>query len=76
MGIFPIFNRKPDKLEKRLEKTLDERLKGYATPDDVEKILNDREVTERRRQLLANMSPRVRAKLIRYLAERKGDGKG
>jgi hypothetical protein len=75
MEIFPIFKPKQSKIEKRLEKKLDERLKGYATPNDVDKIIHDREENEKKRQLLAGMSPHLRAKLVRYLAERNKNGK-
>ena len=72
MGWFPKIRKQP-KVDKKAMRDIEKHLnlEKYATHDEIEQVLNDRAESERRRELLSAMSPRLRLKVLRHIAERK-----
>ncbi len=74
----PLFSHKPKpKFSKRIDpqirKELEAELKQYAKHEDIERFFNDRVTAERRKQLWASMSPRLRLKILDYIKKRGED---
>ncbi len=67
MGLF----KRKSRIDKRLRKELQKELKPYLKRDDMEQTLNDRAMSEQRKQLWASMSPNLRLKVLKYIAERQ-----
>lgn len=62
-------------MDKRIQKVLDERLSNYATQEDVEKSIdkyfNNRVVEEEKKRLWNSLSPRLKAKVLKHVSERR-----
>ena len=71
----PLFKQRPNskisrKIDPQIKKQLEAELKQYAKQEDIEKFFNDRVTAERRKQLWASMSPRLRQKVLDYIKKR------
>ncbi len=68
----PKFSRR---IDPRIRKQMESKLKDYAKHDEVEHFFNERVTDERRKQLWASMSPRLRMKVLEYIKNRGEHGK-
>jgi hypothetical protein len=76
MGFF--VKRKPKmtkQQEQYLKKQLDIDLSKFATKEDIDKYFNDKVTSEQRKQLWNSLSPRLKAKVLKYAESQKKEKK-
>lgn len=60
------------KKSKELEKDMEQRLATFATKEDIDKHITEHEQLIQKRQMWNQLSPRMKMKLIRRVAKKRG----